>query len=84
MAKKHWAMSGESKKGATKVSKTFADVGKQHKKAAGALKLKKVVQTGLPLKGTPSVAKAVGQGIGGMTTRKKGWKKPGRRGIMGL
>ena len=56
MAKKHWEMSGESKKGATKVSKTFADVGKQYKKAAGALKLKKMVQTGLPVKGTPSVA----------------------------
>jgi len=83
MAKKHWAMMGEAKKEGAKVSKTLAQVGEQYKKGVSQTKLMKVTQVGLPLK-APSIMKAVGKGVGGMSARKKGWKKPGKRGIMGL
>ena len=32
----------------------------------------------------PTLKSVSGKGIGGMSARKKGWKKPGKRGIMGL
>ena len=83
MAKKKWGMFGKPKKEVTKVAKTMAEVGQKYKKAAGLTKVKKVAQVGLPLK-APSIVKAVGKGVGGMSARKQGWKKPGKRGIMGL
>ena len=87
MAKKKWGMFGKPKKEVPKVSKTMAEVGQKYKKAANLTNVMKVTQVGLPLK-PPSVVKAVteaaGKGVGGMSARKKGWKKPGKRGIMGL
>ena len=87
MAKKKWGMFGSPQKKATKVAKTMAEVGQEYKKAANLTNVMRVAQVGLPLK-APSVAKAVtkaaSKGVGGMGARKKGWKKPGKRGIMGL
>jgi len=84
MVKKKWEMKGSQKQQAAKVSKTLAEVGKEYAKGANQKSLMKQAKVGLDMSKVPTLKSVSGKGIGGMSVRKKGWKKPGKRGIMGL
>ena len=84
MAKKKWGMFGKPKKEVTKVAKTMAEEARSTAKVTNGGFKASEIQAGLKAEAS-SINRGVRKQSGGtLGKKKKGWKRPGIRGIKGL